>query len=100
MRGQIYRHDGSRGTTWRFVVDLAPDPATGRRRQRRGSGFRTRREAEAALNELLATSDAVGDPAEAPAIVRDRRDDYLVALALAAHADRLVTGDADLLELM
>jgi putative PIN family toxin of toxin-antitoxin system len=43
---------------------------------------------------------AVGNPAEAPAIVRDRRDDYLVALALAAHADRLVTGDADLLELM
>jgi uncharacterized protein len=43
---------------------------------------------------------AVDDPAETPAIVRDRRDDYLVALALAARADRLVTGDADLLELM
>ena len=45
-------------------------------------------------------SVAVDDPAETPAIVRDRRDDYLVALALAAHADRLVTGDADLLELI
>jgi integrase len=54
VRGRVYRHEGARGSTWRFVVDLPPDPATGRRRQQRGSGFSTKRDAEAALNEVLA----------------------------------------------
>ena len=34
-----------------------------------------------------------------PAVCRDPNDDYLVALAVQAAADALVTGDADLLEL-
>jgi integrase len=79
MRGQIYRHDGSRGTTWRFVVDLAPDPATGARRQRRGSGFRTRREAEAALNELLATSDAAPPGRAGRQTLQEFLEEWLVA---------------------
>jgi integrase len=38
---------------WSYRVDLGPDPATGKRRQVAKQGFRTRKEAEAALGELL-----------------------------------------------
>lgn len=39
----------------------------------------------------------VVDPDEAPAVTRHPDDDHLVALALAAGADRIVSGDDDLL---
>lgn len=48
MRGQVLK----RGDTWSYVVDLPPAP-DGRRRQRKKGGFRTRKEAEAALAALL-----------------------------------------------
>ena len=48
VRGRVFR----RGDTWSFVVDLPPAP-DGRRRQRKKGGFRTRKDAEAALAELL-----------------------------------------------
>ena len=38
----------------RYRVDLGPDPATGKRRQQLRQGFRTKREAEAALEKVLA----------------------------------------------
>ncbi len=37
--------------SWTYVADAGRDPATGRRRQLRGSGFATKAEAEAALAE-------------------------------------------------
>ncbi len=43
---------------WSFVVDLGPDPATGRRRQARRSGYATKKAAEAALRDLAAAADA------------------------------------------
>jgi putative PIN family toxin of toxin-antitoxin system len=39
------------------------------------------------------------DPAQPRRMTRDPKDDYLVALASAVRADRIVTGDADLLDL-
>jgi len=42
----------------------------------------------------------IDDPAEPGRWSRDPDDDYLVALALAADADALVTGDRDLLHLI
>lgn len=39
------------------------------------------------------------DPPNPPRVSRDPRDDYLVALALSAGADAVVTGDADLLDI-
>jgi integrase len=48
MQGRVFR----RGETWSFVVDLPLSP-DGRRRQRKKGGFRTRKEAEAALASLL-----------------------------------------------
>jgi integrase len=43
--------------SWTYIADAGHDPATGRRRQLRGSGFATKGEAEAALAELV---DSVG----------------------------------------
>lgn len=48
---------------------------------------------------LVRDASMVADPAEAPPLSRDRNDDYLIAVAYAAEAHVLVTGDADLLEL-
>jgi hypothetical protein len=53
-KGSVLR----KGTVWSFVVDLGPDPATGRRRQGRRSGFATKKAAEAALRLLATASDA------------------------------------------
>ena len=41
----------------------------------------------------------IEDPPLRPAISRDPNDDYLIALARAARADYLISGDPDLLEL-
>ncbi len=49
MRGSVRRD----GPGWSFVVDNGIDPATGKRRQVRRRGFRTRKEADAALASLL-----------------------------------------------
>ncbi|MCP9491942.1 MAG: putative toxin-antitoxin system toxin component, PIN family [Solirubrobacteraceae bacterium MAG38_C4-C5] len=40
----------------------------------------------------------VDDPADQPAVTRDRNDDYLVALARQERVDALVSGDRDLIE--
>jgi hypothetical protein len=54
-RGSVRRKDNG----WSYRVDLGPDPATGKRRQLAKQGFRTRKEAEAALGAVL-TSIARG----------------------------------------
>lgn len=57
----------------------------------------------AAALELLADIEGVAesypDPAAIEATSRDRSDDYLIALANESDADRLLSGDADLLTL-
>lgn len=57
MRGSVKKE----GSSWMFVVDHGVDPATGKRRQVKRRGFRTRKDAEAALNETLKTA-ADGGP--------------------------------------
>ncbi len=51
MRGSVTK----RGASWCFVVDRGIEPATGRRRQQRRSGFRTRKEAEEALRRTISS---------------------------------------------
>ena len=53
MRGSIIR----RGKSYSVVVDLGRDPETGRRRQKWHSGYRTKREAEVALADLVGSVD-------------------------------------------
>lgn len=42
----------------------------------------------------------VAEPVELPRVVRDPDDDHVLACALAARADLIVTGDSDLLTLL
>ena len=49
MKGHTAKH----GKTWRYVVDLGPDPATGKRRQKTKGGFALERDARNALNKVL-----------------------------------------------
>ncbi|MFH5182904.1 tyrosine-type recombinase/integrase [Paenibacillus sp. TAB 01] len=42
-----------RGDKWSYIVDLGPDPATGKRRQKEKGGFKTKKEAQAAAAELI-----------------------------------------------
>ncbi len=66
-----------------------------------GRYFRERiREEERVLLSAMVRGIATvfRDPESPPRVVRDPADDYLVALARAANADAIVTGDRDLLD--
>jgi hypothetical protein len=52
------------------------------------------------LVEVLAAGRDVSDPVEIPEVSRDPDDDYLLALAAEQQAERVVTGDADLLDIV
>lgn len=49
MRGSVVK----RGKSWSVIVDTGPDPVTGKRRQRWHGGHRTKRDAQAALAEIV-----------------------------------------------
>jgi integrase len=53
MRGSVIKKGGQ----WYVKIELDPDPATGRRRQKWHSGYRTKREAERARIDLLSKFD-------------------------------------------
>jgi hypothetical protein len=59
----------------------------------------TAEEAVEYVNGLEDDADLVPDPAKVPAISRDPKDDYLLALARSAGADYIVSGDQDLTSL-
>lgn len=66
-----------------------------------GRYFRHRVSAEerALLGAMMrGVATVVPDPVAPPRVVRDSRDDYLVALARATGADAIVTADRDLLD--
>lgn len=54
MRGSVVK----RGDGYTVVVELDRDPVTGKRRQKWHSGFRTKRDAERALSEMVASLHA------------------------------------------
>ena len=57
-----------------------------------------RSEADRYLLALAAQATQMPDPDPIAATTRDPDDDYLIALARAAHADLIVSGDNDLLQ--
>ena len=61
--------------------------------------FLTLDQADRLIEALARDAIAIADPADPAAVSRDSGDDYLLALANAAEAPVLVTGDLDLLEL-
>jgi uncharacterized protein len=56
-------------------------------------------EATRFLADLAAQTILLADPNDRPAVCRDPRDDYLIALATVSGAEAVVTGDLDLLEI-
>lgn len=60
MRGHVSR----RGSTWGYVIDVAPDPATGQRRQHTKSGFATKAAAEEAMRKAIAAGSSAGGDAQ------------------------------------
>ena len=52
MRG-MGGHVKRRGSRWVAIIELEPDPASGRRRQRQGGSFPTKRAAQEALAEMV-----------------------------------------------
>ena len=73
MRGHVSR----RGSTWGYVIDVAPDPATGKRRQRTKSGFATKAMAEEAMRQAIATGSSAGGDAQK---LGDYLDEWLAAV--------------------
>lgn len=53
MRGHTRKH----GAGWQYTIELEPDPATGKRRQKSKGGFKTKKECEQAMNKLIAELD-------------------------------------------
>lgn len=58
--------------------------------------WRAREQLDQFVADLRVLAHQSPDPADVPAATRDPNDDYLVALARAAGADVLCSGDADL----
>jgi len=55
MNGSVYRRRGS--TTWSYKFDVEPDPLSGKRRTRSGSGFATKKEASSELRKALSAHE-------------------------------------------
>jgi integrase len=67
-----------RGRGWAFVLDLGPDPATGRRRQSWRGGYRTRAEAKRARDDARAKLTAgTYRPPERVTLAGYLRDEWL-----------------------
>lgn len=49
MKGYVRK----RGNTWSFTIDVGRDAMTGKRKQKTKSGFKTKKEAAAAMNEFI-----------------------------------------------
>jgi integrase len=71
-----------RGNKWSFTVDIGRDPITGKRRQKTVSGFKTKKEAQAACAELIAKIEKEGyiEPAR---------------LTLAEFAENVIKGEIE-----
>ena len=69
MRGSVIKKGGA----WYVKIELDPDPATGKRRQKWHSGYGTRRDAERARVDLLSKLDR----GEYVAPTRETLGDYL-----------------------
>jgi integrase len=73
MRGTVERY----GSGWRYRVELARDPATGRRRYTTKGGFHTERDARRALNRVLVSIDDGMHVARTKIVASDYLTDWL-----------------------
>jgi hypothetical protein len=73
-------HVKRRASRWVAIIELEPDPATGKRRQRQGGSYSTKREAQQALAEMVA--------GQSVAPIRTTVEDYLTEEWLPSRAHR------------
>ncbi|MGK2950058.1 MAG: Arm DNA-binding domain-containing protein [Acidimicrobiales bacterium] len=66
-----------RGSSWGYVIDVARDPATGKRRQRTKSGFATKAAAEEAMRTAIAAGSSAGGDAQK---LGDHLDEWITAV--------------------
>jgi len=74
VRGHIHK----RGTGWGWVVDTGRDPATGKRRQKTRSGFRTRAIAERSMREFIASVESGAFVSESQLTLSEYLEGWLV----------------------
>lgn len=92
-RGRVYK---AKNGKWGYVVDDTPDPATGKRRQKRRQGFKLEREAKAALEDArrqLASGGSLAGGAQTVAQLIDQwltvRQDAVRPNTIAAYRNHL-----------
>ena len=68
---------GSNSFTWFFVVDLGPDPRTGKRRQQKRGGFPTQSDAEQALASARREAKRRGRTTPLRILLGDYLDEWL-----------------------
>jgi hypothetical protein len=76
MKGSVVK----RGAGYSVIVELDRDPITGRRRQKWHSGYRTKREAERALSEIVASVHTGAYVEPTKQTLRDFAADWLAAI--------------------
>ena len=76
MRGHVRRE----GNAWYVIVDLPRDPVTGKRKQKWHSGFKTRKDAERALTDILSRLDQGTYVAPTKQTVAQYLDEWLPAV--------------------
>ena len=77
MRGSIVK----RGNGYSVVIDLGPDPITGRRRQKWHSGYATKKQAQAALAEMVSAVNKGTYVEKTRQTVAEFASDWLTAIA-------------------
>jgi uncharacterized protein len=85
----------------RFEIAVCPKVLREVQKALRKPYFRVRVSAEEvrrAVSRIEEVAVAFDDPSDVVPTLRDPKDDYLIALARAANAEAVVTGDKDLLD--
>lgn len=76
MRGSVLK----RGKSWTVIVDTGNDPVTGRRRQRWHGGHRTKRDAEAALADIVGAVNKGAYVPKSRQTLAEFASDWLIAI--------------------
>lgn len=87
MRGHVRKH----GNAWYVVIDLPRDPVTGKRKQKWHSGFRTRRDADRALTDILSRLDRGTYVEPTKQMFSSYLDDWLAATKSTLRASTYAT---------
>jgi hypothetical protein len=60
-----------RGNKWSYTIDIGVDPATGKRKQKTVSGFKTKKEVQAACSEMQQAINSQTFVDESAILVKD-----------------------------